>query len=368
MRPWMIVLSSASAAIVVAAALAVPEISNAPQQQIGQALLPHSFALAVAALAVYALCTMLLTTATLVAGSLRVRDYLVRAAVDRTLTRRRWVTVLNANGFRQLGSRLAPVLVQSAGANERVVLQTRFDPDETRSEVARLYYICLARSHFFSALIVLAGVVGLGLAQDRGSLPFLVAAIPTASAILILVGLMLLAALGRIVVDVTVEPLIDTIAQLPSERIEVGLLRRAVELLEMACNAPAFENNRAPAASPQLAEGLMGLLEQGQNALLDAVDRLTANTQALEATVRSSIEIVASTAHTTAAPQQSIDGFSELRGAVEELTGVIQRLSTLAGETREAPLPVSPVGRSETPAPQLARELQSLLKEIESAR
>lgn len=367
MRPWMIVLSSALGAIVVAAALAVPEISNAPQQQIGQVLVPRSFALAVAALAVYALCAMLLTTATLVGGSLRVRDYLARAAIDRTLTQRHWVAVLSTNGLRQLASRLGPMLAPSTGADGRFVLQTRFDPDETRREVARLYYISLARSHFFSALIALGGVVGLGLAQDRGALPFLAAAIPTASAILILAGLMLLAALGRIVVDVTVEPLIETIAQLPAERAEVRLLRRAIELLETAYNTTASENNMALSAPSQLPEGLTGLLEQGHHALLDAVDRLTANTQALEATVRSSVEFVASTAHMAAAPQQSIDGFSELRGAVEELTAVIRRWGVAPGETREAPLPASPVP-SETPAPHLARELQSLLKEIEAAR
>src|SRR5262245_51863512 len=134
MRPWMIVLSSASGAIVIAAALAVPEIANAPRDMIGQTLLPHIFALAVAAIAVYALCAMLLTTATLVAGSLRVRQYLVRASADRTLTQRQWAAVLAANGFRQLASRMAPMLVQSGAVDARVILQTGFNPDETRSE------------------------------------------------------------------------------------------------------------------------------------------------------------------------------------------------------------------------------------------
>ena len=405
MRPWMIVLSSAIGAIVIALALVVPEVSNAPRDAIGQTLLPHIFALAVAALAVYALCAMLLTTAALVAGSLRVRQYLVRATVDRTLTQRHWIAALGANGFRQLASRLAPMLAQSGDADGRVMLQTRFNPDETRSEVARLYYISLARSHFFSALIVLAGVVGLGLAQDRGSLLLLPSAIPTASAILILVGLMLLAALGRIVIDVTAEPLIETIAQLPGERVEVALLRRTMELLEIDRTAPTPQNNTTPSMPPQLLEGLVAVIDKGHRAVLDAVERLTANTQALDAAVRSSAKIVATMEHAAAVPQQSIEGFAELRGALEELTAVVRDLNLTSRELPSADataatsrqsidgflelrgaveeltavirgLNLAPsevrsgdaAAHSETPAPQLAREIQQLLQEIEGAR
>jgi hypothetical protein len=385
---------------VITTAFAVPEISNAPRDMLGQTLLPHIFALAVAAIAVYALCAMLLTTATLVAGSLRVRQYLVRASAERTLTQRQWAAVLVANGFRQLASRLSPMLVQSGNADERLTLRSSFNPDAARSEVARLYYISLARSHFFSALIVLAGVVGLGLAQDRGSLLLLPGAIPTASAILILVGLMLVAALGRIVIDVTAEPLIETIEQLPAERTEVGLLRRAVELLEIARSAPDALSNPASSTPPQLLEGLVAVIDKGHRAVLDAVNRLAANTQTLEAAVRSSAEIVATMEHSAGqrpsdvltelrgtveeltavirdlnlAPpevhpadgsaagfQQPIDGLAELRGAVEELTAVIRGLDL-------APSGGGGVTRDETPSPQLAREIRELLQEIEGAR
>jgi len=400
MRPWMIVLSSAAGAIAIAAGLAIPELSNAPRDVLGQTLLSHIFALAVAAIAVYALCAMLLATAALVAGSLRIRQYLVRASADRTFTQRQWVAVLGANGFRQLASRLTPMLVQSGSADGRLVLQTPFNADAARSEVARLYYISLARSHFFSALIVLAGVVGLGLAQDRGSLLLLPGAIPTASAILILVGLMLLAALGRIVIDVTAEPLIETISLLPAERVDAGLLRRAVELLESASASPPLQSNPAAAAPPQLLEGLVAVIERGHRAVLDAVGRLTANTQRLEAAVRSSAEIVATMGHAAAQPstdrfpelqgaveeltavvrelklapreaaagdaaafQQPIDGLAELRGAVEELTAVIRGLSLAAPEA-----PSVSAARTDTTAPQLAREIQELLQEIEGAR
>jgi hypothetical protein len=378
MRPWMIVSSSAIGAIVVGAALAVPEVLNAPRPEIGPRLLAHLPALAVAALAMYALCAMLLATATLIAGTLRVRYHLARTGSDRAQAQRDWLADFGANGFQQLARRLAPALAQPARADGRVVLQDRFSPNETRGEIARLYYISLARSHFFSALIVLAGVVGLGLAQDYNSLPFPSGAVPTTSAILILVGLILLAVLGRIAIDVTAEPLLETIAQLPAERLEVGLLRRAVELLEVACNAPAFDDDRAPSAPPQLPERLVSVIEQGHHALLDAVGRLTANTQALGATVQSSVETLETTMRTSGAQRQPMDestvanaaALPELQAAVEELTAVLQRLSASASpeDTEAPPLAADPVSRRKTPAPRLARELQKLLQEIEVAR
>jgi hypothetical protein len=361
MRPWVIVLSSAIAAIVVAAALAVPEVINAPRSEIASTLLPHLLALAVAALAAYGLCAMLLTTANLVAGTLRVRTHLARPAPDRVPARRDWLAAFGTNGLRQLARRLVPALARSGREDGVFAIQTRSAANETRSEIARLYYISLARSHFLSALIVLAGIAGLGLAQDHGSLPFQ-HEIPTGSALLITIGLVLLAVLGRIAVDVTAEPLLETIAQLPAERVEIGLLRRAVELLELACNGTAAE---APAVA-QLPERLVTAIEQGQHALLDAVGQLSANTQALETTIR-----------TSAAQQRPVDGdkvaevtaFPELQAAVEELTAVLRRLGAVSENAQETALDIDPLLPPRgSPAPRLARELRRLLQEIDAAR
>jgi hypothetical protein len=376
MRPWMIVLSSAIVALAVAAALALPEVLHAPRAEIGPKLLPHLAAPAVAALAAYGLIAMLLTTATLVAGILRVRQHLARVGDDRVPSRGDWAVGFAANGFQQVAPRISSALAQSAGTGGRTVLQTRFNPNETRGEIKRLHYISLARSHFFSALIVLAGVVGLGLAQDYGSLPFLSGTIPTASAILIFVGLVLLAGLGRVAIDVTAEPLLETISQLPAERVEVGLLRRAVELLEIACSAPASDGDRAPSATAQLPERLVSVIEQGQLSLQDAVGHLTANTQALETTMRWSVETLETVMRTAAAQQQSIDDnkvadavhLPELQAAIEELTAVLRRLGTPVEDTEPSVHIDDPDRRRKAPAPRLARELQRLLQEIEAAR
>jgi hypothetical protein len=145
MRLWMIVLSSAVAAAVAAGAIAIPEVSSAPPNEIGQLLLPHFFAFAIAALAVYALCAMLLATVTVVAGILHVRQHLLRATVDQTLDQPQWIVPFGMSGFRQLVPKLVPILAQSARPEGRAALQTWFSPKEMRSEVARLYYISSAR-------------------------------------------------------------------------------------------------------------------------------------------------------------------------------------------------------------------------------
>ena len=73
MRPWMIVLFSAACAILVAAALAGPEVLGAARTGSPMALMPGLSMLAVAALAVYALCAMLLATGSLLAEILVAR-------------------------------------------------------------------------------------------------------------------------------------------------------------------------------------------------------------------------------------------------------------------------------------------------------
>jgi hypothetical protein len=242
--------------------------------------------------------------------------------------------------------------------------------------MARLYYIAAARSHFLSALIVLAGLAALGVASDRASLPLQPAAIPTASAMMTIAGLILLGILGRIAVDVTAEPLIDAICQLATERVEVGLLGRAVELLELACRRPLTV--QAPPAPPaQIPERLVASIKQGHDAVLDAINRFSANAEALEAAIRRSVEALEAAVHSAAAQQRPIDdnkfadvtGFPELQSAVEELTAVLQRLSSAPESGEDAAPAADRAARPRTaPAPRLARELRQLLQEIEAAR
>ena len=376
MPTWIIVLSSALGAIALATALAVAEVMNAPRSEIGAILVPHLPVLAVGALGVYGLGAMLLTTTNLVASMLWMRHHLGRAAVDRTPAWRDWIAALGTSEFRRLATRSAQAGLETA--DDSAVVPARFSADEARREIARCNYICLARSHFLSVLIVLVGIVGLGVAQNHGALPFQTGVIPTVSAILIVAGLLLLAALGRIAVDVTAEPLLETIARLIVEPEEIGLLRRVVSLLEAGRNRPVADDRIGELAA-RLPERLVAAFEQGHLPLLDAVSRLSEITQALEATIHTSVEAFETTMRSAAVQQRPVDdgkiggamSFPELQAAVEELTVVLRRLTAVPENMEEAtPLAgyASVPARRKAPAPGLARELRGLLREIDAAR
>jgi hypothetical protein len=375
MPTWSIVLSSAIGAMVLATVLAVAEVINAPRSEIGTMLIPHLPVLAVGALGVYGLGAMLLTTINLVASMIWMRHHLGRIALGRTPAWRGWIAALGTNDFRRFAMRSAQAEPQTADSSG--VPPAPFTADEARSEVARRYYICLARSHFLSVLIMLVGIVGLGVAQNHGALPFQTGVIPTVSAIFIVAGLVLLAALGRIAIDVTAEPLLETIAQLTAAPEETRLLRRVVSLLEAVRDHPAGDDriDELPARFP---ERLVAAFEQGHLPFLDAVSRLSEITQALEAAMRTSLEALETTMRSAAAQQQPADddkiagamSFPELQAAVEELTAVLHRLSAAPEDMEEATTLAAHAvpARRKAPAPGLARELRSLLQEIDAGR
>jgi hypothetical protein len=363
MAPWTIVLSSTIGAIVVAGVLVIPELVSAPRSELGAALFQQVPALAVGALGGYGLAAILLTTGDLVAALLRMRQQLTRTAMGTAPVSYDRIAAFGTRSFR----RLAASLPQrgSDAADGSAALSATFSGSEARSEIARAHYISLARSHFLSVLIILVGVVGLGIAQDHAALPFQSGAIPTVSTILIVVGLVLLAILGRIAVDVTAEPLLETFSQLSAESHEVGLLRRVVEMLGPARDA--VEGGAMNDFRPGFPEQLVSALEEANRPLLDALIRLSENTQSFEAALNSSIMALETKMHAADA-QQPVDGnaipLAELQAAVEELTAVLRQLSAVPEQTQQ---PV-PVVRRTGPTPGLAGELRRLLAEIDAGR
>jgi hypothetical protein len=305
------------------------------------------------------------------------RHHLGRAALGRTPAWHDWIAALGTDGFRRLATRSAQAGLETVD-DSGVVRPAPFTADEARREIARRSYICLARSHFLSVLVVLVGIVGLGVAQNHGALPFQTGLIPTMSAILIVAGLLLLAVLGRIAIDVTAEPLLETIAQLTVEPEEIGLLRRVVSLLEAGRDGPVA-GDRIGELPTRFPERLVAAFEQGHLTLLDVVSRLSEITQAFEGSMRASVEALETTLRSAGAQQRSVDddktfgaaSFPELQAAVEELTAVLRRLSTVPENMEEAtPLAgyASVPPRRKAAAPGLARELRGLLQEIDAAR
>jgi hypothetical protein len=371
MRPSIIVSVSALAAVSAAAAVVWPGLSLLPRAALLPACLTLLPTLAVPALAVYAMCAILLTSGDLIAAALRLRRKLARIPADRGPAQAAWTALFGRTRFQRLIPPPAAAPWPTA-VEGTVVLQARFDPREARREVARLYYIGAARAHFFSALIVMAAGVVLGAAQHYGPLPSALGPVPTETAALAVAGSVLLAILARIAVDVAVEPLIATIARLPAEPVEAGLLLQIVERLADTAVAHPLRDAPVPATEPQLSGQLAGILEVGHRALSEAIERLSATTDGLATTTKSSIEALEvafratelreQTAVQNAAPDGAAIG--ELRDAVVALTAILQQVRERpAACERDIEPSLTAAGGRE---PDLAAELRKLLQEIEA--
>src|SRR5271170_945331 len=370
MRPWIIVLSSATVAIAAVAAMAWPALSLTPPAAIAPALIPLMPTLVVTALAVYALCAIVLAAGNLVVASLWLRRYFAPNPAHQGAARPDWA-VFAESALRRLAPPSANPQRGSARPDGMVVLQGRFHPEEARKEVARLYYIWAARTHFFSVLIALACAVALGAAQQHGPLPIVTGLIPTVPAGLILAGLILLAILARLAVDVTIEPLIEAIAGFPTEPIDVSLLRRAVELLE-AAPTPRWDRELGDAASiSQIPDRLVSALEEGHRTLSNAIERLSATTDGLASTARSSIDTLESAFR--AAEQRQVPAMpatantaelSQLRQAMVALTAVLERIPTGPADGRDMAPGTDLATRRREAQPDLADQLKQLLQEI----
>ena len=248
-------------------------------------------------------------------------------------------------------------------------------PPRLRGEAARLHYLGLARSHFLTALVLLAAIVALGLAQDYARFALLPQTVPTAAAVLIVVGLVLLAALSRLALDAAVEPLIGTMAEIPVERLETGLLRRAVELLEEWETAPKPAGETAPTPAVEIPDRFLGVFEAGQRAIADAAERMTTTSGAVAVAARSSAETVETALRamvsrieaTAEAGRADSAELAQLRSAIEALTDLLERLSSgRADADPGTALTADTAPRQVTAAPQLARELRQLLAEIDA--
>jgi hypothetical protein len=372
MQAWIIILSSAIISVAAAAAMAWPGLSPMPPAAMIPALVPLIPTLVVTALAVYALCALVLSAGNLIVLSLRMRRHFARTPAHHGPAGSDWTTALAASGLRQLAPPPAYPPPRTARPDGTVVLQSRFHPGQARKAMARLYYVWAARTHFFSALIALAGAAALGAAQQHAPLPLVAGLIPTIPAGLTLVGLILLAILARLAIDVTIEPLIETISGLPAEPVDVALLRRAVELLE-AGRSPRLERDYSDGASmAQIPDRLVGALEAGHRALSDAVERLSATTDGLASTTRSSIEALESTFRAGEQRQppagESVIGdaaeLSQLRQAVVALTAALDRVPAGAAANGEAAPGTDLAARRREPQPDLADQLKQLLQEI----
>ncbi|HTV44128.1 MAG TPA: hypothetical protein VMF05_02330 [Stellaceae bacterium] len=373
MKPWMIVLASALVAIAAAAGVALPRLALLPHAAILPQLLPL---VVVTALAGYALCAILLAAGDLVVGCLLLRHRLARIVVQPGASASDWIAAFEESRLRRLAPALA-VKPPTTGTGGTIVVRERFRPFEARREIARLYHVLAARAHFFSAVIVLTAVIALGVAQQHGALQLPLGPVPTVPACLILVGLVLLAVLARLSVDVAAEPLIDLVSRLPVEPAGTVLLRRAVALLEAGTTIGVrkdgiVHDDGVVAAGWTIPDRVIGLVEDGHRALVAAIEHLSATTDGFAGATRSALDgleaALRSGEQRPAAETASLDVavLERLHEAVQALTATLERLPrpVLAAERLTGTeLAVTPRDAD----PDLAGELKKLLQEIETA-
>ncbi len=335
MRSWIIVLSSTVLALAAVAAMIWLELSTLPHAAMLPRLVSLSPTLTMVALAIYAICAILLMSGDMVADGLRVRYYLGRNPADHGRGGAGWTAAFAGSGFRRLVPP-ATAMQPSSGTVDgtTLVLQGRFRPHEARREVARLYYIGAARVHFFSALVILAAGVVLGAVQARSPLPFVPGPIPTVPAALAVAALILLAVLARIAVDVAAEPLIKTISRQPVESVEAGLLRRTAELLAAAPAGHPLPTAAMPEAMVRIPDRLGAVLEQSHLALIEAIERLSVTTDGLAQTTKSSLEALEAAFRATERHEQAMTqpttfstGVTALEQGQLALIEAIERLS-----------------------------------------
>jgi hypothetical protein len=360
MRPWITAAASSAAALAAAAALVRPELMLTPRSALLSSLGPVLPKFAVAALAVYGLCAIWLCAAGVIAEIVSLRRHLDRLLDDHDAAP--WVAdAVSVGVLRRL------LIAQRAPAG--AALLRRITPGETRREIGRLYYLAAARAQFFSALIVLTAIVVLGAAEQQGALPIVPGPIPTVAAALGVAGLVLLALLARIAVEVSAEPLIDAIAGLPAEATAAELLAGTLARIEAASRP----REAMPAAVPPLVlDPLIAAVERSNQALSTAGERLAATTDRFAAGAYAAIAALAETlrAGETAAPgpdrdsAEAVAAMTQLRDAVARLTAVLEHLSTAPATAPEG-APAATTLRPE-PQPDLAEELQKLLQEIET--
>jgi hypothetical protein len=357
MRTRTIVLAALLAALVVDVAWLWAARIAAPGLGVRALVLHRLAALALAGCASYACAAALLTAAMVLADLARVRSRLAALTLPSPWD---WTAAFAATSLSPLARRLLDLApIDTERAHARIVLQSRFDPDRARREIAQLYSGLLVRTHFVTAFALALILALIGVTSGGGRLGLISAGIGAMPAVAAIAVPAVLAILGRMIATAAAEPLLETIANLPFERLDLELWRRLAGIAEggeAARTAPTLS-----AAIGRLLERLVQSLEESRTALIEALARLSAEAAALSAALRAAAEREAGQGAGGAAD------LTELRAAVAQLTAALEKAAAAV-----RPLPSEAAGESagEVPASgaarsQLSRELRDLLADLE---
>lgn len=370
MQTWIVILAAAFGALVVDVAWLWPALAAAPLSDLPSSLLSHLPTLGLSALLIFAFIALVLTIVTMVIDSNRVR---LRLAGFPSPNLQEWQEAFAASALSGLEARLLDLTPQDRWLESAsLVLSGRFDPGLARREIGRQFSRHLVRAQFFTALalsLAIAAIVWIG---KLGYLPPLSAAIPAVAAAIAAVVLLLFAVIGRGIVTMAAEPLLDAISAFPFERLESELLRRIIGLSQAGVGSrPSLAPPVGMGIEPQLAQVveaieeerrlLLAAIEEERRLLIGGVTKLAEQAEALALAARYLAERPAE-GGASALPS----GDSEaLRAAIERLGERVGHLAATqallaSGEGAAPPVNVPPADSSG-----LGQELRRLIAELE---
>lgn len=365
MRTWIIVLAALCAAVVVDAAWIWSALAAAPSLDLATIVMRHLRALALAGFTVYALVALVMVVGMIGADAARVRLRLARLAAP---NQRDWMAAFAATALNPLAARifdLAPL--DRDWARTGIVLQSRFDIAQARREIGQLYSGSLVRAQFVTALALSVMLAALGFAHDYAPLAIGPTGIPAVPATAAIVVLAFFGVLGRMIVGAAAEPLFETIAGLPLERLDIELLRRLVWLWEEGDSARVGGSEAAlSSALGKLLARLIDALDEGRISLVETMAGLSAQAEALAVTMRSPAERWPERGE----GRDHVSDLAEFHTAVTQLRAIMEGLAAAAqqlppGIAAGAPARESGVAEIGTTRSELGREVRSLLADLE---
>jgi hypothetical protein len=214
MGRWIIASSIAATAL---AAWLVLEPSASPPSHWAALLLTRAPLLAFAFLAAYAGLILLAATAVVIIDLARVRSRLMQLKPG--ITRQTWNATFARTVLVKLTYRTLDLVTAPTAPPDTELVQRRFDLGAARREIAQLYWHCLTRVQFVTALALLCGILGIALTRDYLQLPLAGARLSASTALTALLTLGFLAACARLTVAVVGERLLDALERAPVERL-----------------------------------------------------------------------------------------------------------------------------------------------------
>jgi hypothetical protein len=333
MRRWIIPLLGAGPALAFDFYWLRPELQG-DLPGLGLIVSSNVASIAVSSLAMYAGIVLLLSTAITLVDLRRVRS---RLSAVLSPTRGEWFASFEGTGLARLAARLLDLADEETSVSGQAVLRFRFDIGFGRQEIRYKFRNSLTRVHFFTALVALIGMAGLGWAREQALFALPGLAIPGGPIFAVVAALVALFALATLAVNAAAEPLLDEIADLRFGRLDDALVRAVAVVCE--ARADVFQSGSDKTLEPTI------------------IERLTESVEALTTILHATSERPGQD------PDLDVRKLSDLKIAMDRLTATLERLPAVLQQPASGSAPTNP---GQIPREgDLRRDLRELLNEFE---